>query len=178
MQRLHDWLDAHNRPFLLVCYFLHYMLIRPKEICRLRLQDINVAKQTVYIDGQISKNKKSGVVTLPTPILEMLVDLDYFNAPTSYYIFSTGFRPGPKLCSERSYRHYWNNEIVPALKFPKEYKFYSLKDTGITNMLRKNVDTVSVRDQARHSSIEITNIYVSKSDMKANTSLLDYDDDF
>ena len=45
-------------------------------------------------------------------------------------------------------------------------------------MLRKNVDTVSVRDQARHSSIEITNIYVSKSDMKANKSLLDYDDDF
>ena len=64
------------------------------------------------------------------------------------------------------------------LGFSSRYKFYSLKDTGITNMLRKNVDTVSVRDQARHSSIEITNIYVSKSDMKANKSLLDYGDDF
>lgn len=174
MQRLHDWLDAHNRPFLLVCYFLHYMLIRPKEICRLRLQDINVAKQTVYIDGQISKNKKSGVVTLPTPILEMLVDLDYFNAPTSYYIFSTGFWPGPKLCSERSYRHYWNNEIVPALKFPKEYKFYSLKDSGITDMLRSGLDPLSVKEQARHSSLQITDAYTPRDVLNANPRLQSY----
>ena len=174
MQRLHDWLDTHNRPFLLVCYFLHYMLIRPKEICRLRLQDINVAKQTVYIDGQISKNKKSGVVTLPTPILEMLVDLDYFNAPTSYYIFSTGFRPGPKLCSERSYRHYWNNEIVPALKFPKEYKFYSLKDSGITDMLRSGLDPLSVKEQARHSSLQITDAYTPRDVLNANPRLQSY----
>jgi hypothetical protein len=32
MQRLHDWLASNNRNYLLACYFLHYVLIRPKEM--------------------------------------------------------------------------------------------------------------------------------------------------
>lgn len=173
MRRLHDWLAANNRPFLLVCYFLYYMLIRPREICKLRLQDISVAKQTVYIDASISKNKKSGVVTIPAPILELMVDLEFFNAPSSHYIFSSGFRPGAKLCSERAYRNYWNTTIVPALNFPKEYKFYSLKDSGITEMLRA-MDTLSVKEQARHSSLVITDAYTPQSVRTANPVLQNY----
>lgn len=174
IQRLHDWLQAHNRPFLLVCYFLHYMLIRPREIAHLRLRDICVAKQTLYIDAEISKNKKSAVVTIPAPILELMADLDFFNAPTSSYIFSSGFRPGPKFCRERAYRDYWNTAIVPALKFPKEYKFYSLKDSGITGMLRAGLDALSVKEQARHSSLQITDAYTPQDIRDANPLLLSY----
>lgn len=174
MRRLHDWLQVNNRPFLLVCYFLHYMLIRPREIAKLRLRDICVAKQTVYIDATISKNKKSAFVTIPAPILELMVELEFFNAPSSFYIFSTGFRPGPKPSSERVYRHFWNNVIVPALKFPKEYKFYSLKDSGITGMLRSGLDALSVKEQARHSSLEITDCYIPQGIRDSNPALQNY----
>ncbi|MEG2063541.1 MAG: site-specific integrase [Alistipes sp.] len=173
MRRLHDWLSVNNRSFLLACYFLHYMLIRPREISKLRLSDICVAKQTVYIDAVISKNKKSGFVTIPSSILELMIDLDFFNAPSNYYIFSTGFRPGSKLCSERVFRNFWNNTIVPALKFPKEYKFYSLKDSGITEMLRV-LDTLSVKEQARHSSLVITDAYTPQGGRTANPRLQNY----
>ncbi len=174
MRRLRDWLVEHNRPFLLVCYFLHYMLIRPREIAKLRLSDISVARQTVYIDASISKNKKSASVTIPAPILELMMDLEYFKAPTSSYIFSSGFRPGARYCSERSYRHYWNTAIVPALKFPKEYKFYSLKDSGITAMLRSGLDALSVKEQARHSSLQITDAYTPQEVREANPALQNY----
>ena len=102
-----------------------------------------------------------------------MVDLEFFNAPSSYYIFSTGFRPGPKLCSERAFRNFWNNTIVPALNFPKEYKFYSLKDSGITEMLRV-VDTLSVKEQARHSSLLITDAYTPQGVRTANPRLKNY----
>ncbi len=173
MRRLHDWLVENNQPFLLACYFLHYMLIRPREIAKLRLSDICVAKQTVYIDASISKNKKSGVVTIPKSILELMIDLDFFRFPSNYYIFSTGFRPGLKLCSERAFRNFWNNTIVPALNFPKEYKFYSLKDSGITEMLRV-LDTLSVKDQARHSSLVITDAYTPQGIQGSNPALHNY----
>lgn len=176
MRRLHDWLQQNNRPFLLVCYFLHYMLIRPKEIAKLRLQDICVAKQTIYIDALISKNKKSATVTIPAPILELMAELEYFNAPVSSYIFSTDFRPGLKYCSERVYRNFWNRKIVPALNFPKEYKFYSLKDSGITAMLRSGLDALSVKEQARHSSLSMTDIYTPQDIRDANPILLNYKD--
>lgn len=52
-------------------------------------------------------------------------------------------------------------------KFTPEYKFYSLKDNGITNMLRK-CDTITVRDQARHSDILMTDIYTPHDLQEAN----------
>lgn len=174
MKRLHDWLQLHNRPFLLVCYFLHYMLIRPREIAHLRLQNICVAKQTLFIDAEISKNKKSAFVTIPAPILQLMEELGFFKAPSTSYIFSSGFRPGLKYCRERAYRDYWNTAIVPALKFPKEYKFYSLKDSGITEMLRSGLDALSVKEQARHSSLKITDAYTPQSVRDANPILRGY----
>ena len=41
-------------------------------------------------------------------------------------------------------------------------------------MLRANTDVVSVRDQARHSSILITDIYTPKDIQKANELILNY----
>lgn len=55
-----------------------------------------------------------------------------------------------------------------------EYKFYSLKDTGITAMLRKH-DVLTVRDQARHSSIDITNIYTPQDVRAANEKLKEWE---
>lgn len=174
MQRLHDWLVENNRRFLLVSYFLHYMLIRPKEIAKLRLCDICIAKQTIYIDDTISKNKRSAFVTIPAKIIELMVDLKYFNAPSTYYIFSKDFRPGPEWVNEKTYRDFWSRKIRPALNFPKEYKFYSLKDTGITAMLRSGYDALSVKEQARHSSLLMTDVYTPQDIRDANPLLLNY----
>lgn len=55
-----------------------------------------------------------------------------------------------------------------------EYKFYSLKDTGITAMLRKH-DVLTVRDQTRHSSIDITNIYTPQDVRAANEKLKEWE---
>ncbi len=174
MQRLHDWLVENNRPFLLVSYFLHYMLIRPKEIAKLRLSDISIANQTIYIDDTISKNKKSAIVTMPAKIIELMVELGYFNAPSSNYIFSKKFRPGEEWVNEKTYRDFWSLRIRPALNFPKQYKFYSLKDTGITAMLRAGCDTLSVKEQARHSSLLMTDVYTPQDIRDANPILLNY----
>ena len=60
------------------------------------------------------------------------------------------------------------------LNLSDRYKLYSLKDTGITNMLHANTDILTVRDQARHSSILITDIYTPKDIKEANKLLLSY----
>lgn len=174
MLRLHNYLFEHNKFFLLLCYFLHYMLIRPKEIARLRLCDICIAKQTIFIVDHISKNKKSATITVPIKIIELMVELGYFNFPSTDYIFSKGFLPGPEWCNEKTYRDYWSRKIRPILKFPSEYKFYSLKDTGITAMLRAGCDALSVKEQARHSSLLMTDIYTPQDIQEANPLLLKY----
>lgn len=174
MQRLHDWLVENNKNYLLVCYFLHYMLIRPREMAKLRLSDICIAKQTIFVSDIVSKNKKSATVTMPAKIIHLMAELGYFNHPSDYYIFSHGFKPGPDWVNEKAYRDFWSRKVRPALKFPKEYKFYSLKDTGITSMLRAGYDALSVKEQARHSSLLMTDVYTPQDIRDANPLLLNY----
>lgn len=174
MQRLHDYLEEKNKYYLLACYVLHYTLIRPREMSFLKLEDINLKKQTIYISGQFAKNKRNAIVTLPAKVIRLMLDLQIFQHPGQYYLFSDNFQPGPKQKSEKAFRDYWDHHVRKDLKFPMKYKFYSLKDTGITAMLRC-CDTLTVRDQARHSSILMTNIYTPQDIKDANELLLNYE---
>ena len=91
-----------------------------------------------------------------------------------YYLFSDKCVPGKGRRDEKQFRDYWNLHVRKDLRLPACYKFYSLKDTGITNMLRANTDPLSVRDQARHSSLLITNTYTPLDIKEANPLILKY----
>lgn len=176
MQQIHEYLLAHHRHFLLACYMCHYCLIRPKEMSHIRLGDISLAKQTIRLHGTNTKNRHDAVITLPAKVIHLMLDLDIMKAHTSNeYLFGADCRPGKERYSEKQFRDYWTRVLRKELGFSERYKFYSLKDTGITNMLRQNVDILTVRDQARHSSILITDTYTPKDIKEANALLLNYD---
>jgi integrase len=68
------------------------------------------------------------------------------------------FVPGTKHANSREIARYWN-KLRKIIGIPKEVQFYSLKDTGITNMLADGVASNFVQGQADHSSLAITSIY-------------------
>ncbi len=168
------YLEKNNKHYLLACYLLHYLFVRPHELALLKIEDFNLHEKTLYIHWDVAKNWTDAVVTLPMHVINLMIDLEIFKSPGNYYLFSDGFKPGIKFRSEKCFRDYWTRNIRKELGFSDRYKFYSLKDTGITNMLRANTDVLSVRDQARHSSILITDIYTPKDIKKANKLLLNY----
>lgn len=175
MAQIRDYLQNHNRHYLLACYLTHYMCIRPKELSRMRVGDINIGKCTITLMGDQTKNHGSVTITMPQKVARLMIDLDIFSHHGGQYLFSDGFRPGEKQHSEKHFRDYWKNHLRKDLKFSDKYVYYSLKDTGITNMLRNGVDPISVRDQARHSSLAITNTYTPLDIKDANPFMLKYD---
>lgn len=172
--RLRDHLNKVNKHYLLACYLLYYTLIRPKEMSLLQIKDIHLQKQTIFVSGEISKNRKSAIVTLPAKVIHLMLDLKIFDHSESCYLFSKNFEPGMDYKVPKYFGDYWVKHICKSLNFPSNYKFYSLKDTGITKMLH-SCDVLSVRDQARHSDLSITNIYAAKDDKNANARLTNYD---
>lgn len=169
-----NYLEQHNKHFLLACYILHYMFVRPHEMSLIRISDFQLAKKTLVLHGEQTKNRHDAVVTLPDNIVKLMIELNVFDYPGQYYLFSNKFRPGTEYRDSKQFRDFWNNHVRKSLKLPAEYKFYSLKDTGITNMLRSNTDPISVRDQARHSSLLITNTYTPMDIKKANPAIIAY----
>lgn len=175
LKEIKNWLMEHNKHYLLACYILHYLFVRPKEMSYLKVGDFNIRKKTLFLHGSNTKNHNDALLTMPDHVMKLMIELHVFDSPGNYYLFSDNFAPGPERKSEKSFRDFWHHHVRKALKMTDRYKFYSLKDTGITNMLRANTDILTVRDQARHSSILITDIYTPKDIQNANQMLLKYE---
>lgn len=166
--KLKDYVSQHNKHYLLACYLLYYCFIRPKEMSLIKIGDISIKNRTIFIPEDNSKNRKSAIVTVNVKILELMIDLGIFSHPGDYYLFGSGYMPGKEYRSEKQFRDYWNHYVRKNLNFPSIYKFYSLKDTGVTTMLKQKIDNISVRDQARHSSILMTDTYTPHDIQEAN----------
>ena len=178
MSRLRDWCRTHNPHFLLACYVLYYCLIRPNEMSFIRLSHVSVSRGTVFIPADSSKNRRDGTVTLPDRVLKLMVELDVFSHPDQDYLFSDGFRPGAAHRTSKQFTDFWNHHVRKDLRFPHEWKFYSLKDTGITDLIRSNTDLLSVRNQARHHSLLMTDIYTPHDIEQANDIIRHREGDF
>ncbi len=172
MISIRNHLMKTNQYFLLACYILHYMFVRPHEMSLLRIRDFSIKKKTLILYCNQTKNRHDAVLTMPDHITKLMIELHIFDNPGHYYLFSENFRPGPNWRNSKAFRDFWVRHVRKPLGLPDEYKFYSLKDTGITGMLRANTDAISVRDQARHSSLLITNTYTPLDIKEANPLIL------
>ncbi len=174
--RIADYCREKEPDFLFACYLLYYCFIRPVEMTRLKVRHFNLKACTLTIPGELSKNKTTQTITLPRKVIQYGIDIGVFSAPMDDYIFSYRLKPGSVEIDPKHFRDHWDN-VRQALKLKKEWKFYSLKDTGITEMCDRNVAPRHVKDQARHSSLAITDIYLQKSAKNApgNRNIIGYD---
>lgn len=166
LTRLFTWLEANNREFLAVCLLCYACFIRPKEIALLRCSDIDLDAQTVHVRSEIAKNDNDSFRTIPDAVLPYLRRLDLSHPGWALFGKNYGdgedFKPGPTPADQRKFAGYWSGRIRPALGFPTELQLYSLKDTGITNMATAGVAINLVQQQADHSNVAITSIYLGR----------------
>lgn len=162
LHQLHHYLEINNRMFLLACQMEYYTFIRPEELSNIKIGDISVAEQSVFISATISKNKRDGKVGLNEDIIRLMIDLDVLSKPSTYYLFGDKLRPGLDKGSSEMFRRQWV-KVRRALKWSNDYQFYSLKDSGIRD-LANSKGIVIARDQARHSDIATTNKYLQGRD--------------
>lgn len=170
MVRIRDWFAEHDRHFLLACYLEYYCFIRPRELSYVRIDDVNVKKGTIAVPAAEAKNRKDAVVTLPDEVLKLMIELKVLERPGDWYLFSWNFMPGKEHRLSKYFADGWNR-MRKALKLPDKYKFYSLKDTGITDLIKEGTDLIAVRDQARHQSLQMTDLYTPLSSRDGNESL-------
>lgn len=163
LAKLNKYLKVHNPYFLLLCQFEYYTFIRPDELTNIKLKDINLKEQKVFIASSISKNRKDGMVGLNDELIKSMIDFKIFSFDNDCYLFGPKFKPSEKKASTKIYRSYFN-KIRTELKFPASYQFYSLKDSGIRDLANAE-GIVIARDQARHANVSTTNKYLKREAM-------------
>lgn len=164
-------ISAHlnGNPFLLVCMLVYHSLIRPKEIRNLRVGDIDLSNHSIKVSGEIAKNHNTRYAAISPQIEEVINDLGIMKKPKSWYIFSDPetLCPGTNKLYDAKFTKEFA-KVRKELNLPTNMQLYSFRDTGIFEMLKSNVDDLSVMQHADHSSLDITSIYANHYDPNLN----------
>ena len=166
LKRLADHLRTQDPKFLLACMMEYYTFIRPIELTKIKIGDISIKEQTVFVAAQISKNRRDGLVALNDEIVKLMIELNVFSYPSNYYLFGNKLSPSESKASYNLFRQKFL-AVRKELNFPDSYMFYSLKDSGIRD-LANTQGIVVAKEQARHSDVSVTNHYLVGRDRKVN----------
>ena len=165
--RLFAFLERENPEFLAVVVLCYCCFIRPKEIALLRCGDIDLKAGLVHVRAETAKNDNESYRTIPDAARPYLERLDL--SRSDWYLFGRNagrgddFKPGRQPVDNKKFSDYWKAIVRPACHFGLDIQLYSLKDSGITGMIESGVAINLVQQQADHSSVAMTAIYVGKS---------------
>lgn len=163
-KKIINYLKSEKYSFFMFTLFEFSCLMRPIEIFRMKIENIDIANQVIHLSGNQTKNGKSRDIVIPNNVLSELIS--YHNHihleryRLSDYLFSTNYLPGNCFQLSKVATKTWSR-IRSRLNFPKEYQLYSLRDSFITESMNAHISPLTIQEHADHSSLEITSIYAN-----------------
>lgn len=150
-----------NASFYTACMLTYYCYIRTTELTKIKVEDVKLFNGYIILHGNNTKNKKDETVTIPNQLVELLT-IHLQKANNSDYLFGyDNFVPSTKQLTAKKITNKWS-DFRTKHNVANIYQFYSLKDTGITDLLNSGVPAIKVRDQARHYDLKITEGYTAR----------------
>jgi integrase len=130
-------LAQYDKVMLLFIKFISYNHLRPIEVVRLKVKNINIRERQLYVK---TKTKNYKIKIIPEILLKEIPDLRLYN-PESWLFTPTGF--GQEWdAGEVSRRNNFGKrflEIKKELGLGKDYGLYSFRHTFITKLYRELV---------------------------------------
>lgn len=146
-----------DKQLWLATQLIYYCFIRPGEQRHLKISDINFESAYIEIRADISKNKKTEKVVVPSSLLERLQYLKQYN--NNYYLLSKNRCPGSVQVSEK-----WicdnHRKVLNKLQIRGRYAFYSWKHTGVVKCVQSGMNIRDIQNQLRHHSLEMVMEYL------------------
>jgi len=174
MEKLTVYLKRLDPNLYVFTQFIYYCFIRPVELTRIRVRDIDLKNRVIIIRAEDSKNRKQDNVVIPKPLIEVIKGMRLHTFPSSYYVFSKNdLGPGDtKIIRNRiSERH---AKAIKACGMQDSGVYlYSWKHTGNKNAYLAGVDIKTIQMQNRHSSLQMTDKYLRSLGVRLNKDLLD-----
>ena len=146
----------------IVMHLIFTSLIRPSEIERLQVRDVDLKNKCIHIPANKAKTHKDRDAALSDTCIALLIPL--LSKPgilPTWYLINSNYECGPEPCYHGMFKKHWM-KIRKDCGLPDEMQLYSLKDSGITEMLEAGVSINQVKEAAGHSDISTTNKYIGK----------------
>lgn len=163
--RIREYWEQHNPYFIAIMQLVFNSLIRPKEIMQLRIKHLDVANHCIEIPTDVAKTHYARTATLTPELVAWFSQSEYEKARPNDYVFGFDYRPSAKPIPSARCRKEWA-KMRKALDLPEEMQLYSLRDTGINELLKSGVDALTVMQHADHHDLAITTRYANHRDQQ------------
>lgn len=118
--------------------FISYNFLRPIEVIRLKIKDINLEEKKVFVRA---KNKIDKVKIIPDILIQELPNLNSLDQ--EHYLFTPKIIGGQWTARETNKRDYFSKRFNDVIKKPlnlgKDYGLYSFRHTYITKLYNELV---------------------------------------
>ena len=162
-KRITDWCQENNPGLMIVCQLVYSSLIRPKEIRCIHVGDIYLNEHYIYIGSKTAKTHYTRFAAL-NPCLETMISEWIKGSKQEYYLIgSIDYHAGPKPLPHSRFSKDWI-KMRKDLNLPETMQLYSLRDTGINEMLKSGIDPLTVMQHADHHDLSMTTRYANHAD--------------
>ncbi len=151
-----------NEPYLYeFIKFVMYALLRPIEVCRIKLIDIDLKAKTLRVR---TKTEEQATILLIAPILEYLENIDISKYPSNFNLFSKDEIPAMwETKREKSKADFFTRkfqrlkkEIGKELKLTKNHTIYSARHSAVLDLYNSFKNQGLTDLEAKHKLMTIT----------------------
>lgn len=162
LKKISDYLYKNDYNFYVYTQLVYSCFLRPVEIQRLQVKNIDFESKKIIIGGEKTKNHAKRIIVIPTNVWEKTIKFweKIQNLNKEMYLFGDNFLPNKKQISNANTSTLRWNKVRKEIGLSEEYLLYGLRHTGITKLLEnKNLTLNEVRMHAGHKSIQMTEHY-------------------
>ncbi|PHS05458.1 MAG: hypothetical protein COA88_12270 [Kordia sp.] len=144
-----------------VISFIYYSFMRPSELRRLKVGDIDLDKGLIWVKWSISKVKKSEVLPIAKKLKELIITMELSSYEKEGFLLGKdGYPSKQKMGENYMSKHFL--KIKKHFGFDKnsDYTLYGFKHTAVVNWYRKEKDIIKIQKMCRHSSVRTTERYL------------------
>jgi integrase len=135
-EEIFSYLETNDPILLLYIKFISYNFLRPIEVCRLKVKDINLTNNTLQFKA---KNSPLKTKIIPKILIDDLPDLSKLNG--DHFLFTPTAIGGDWEATETNRRDNFSKRFKDVVKTPfglnKDYGLYSFRHTYITRLYRE-----------------------------------------
>lgn len=133
---IYSYLEINDPILLLFIKFISYNFLRPVEVCRLQIGDLDITDKKLYVR---TKNKPVKIKIIPEILINDLPDLS--KLPKDTFLFTPDKIGDYWLAEENNRRDNFSKRfklvVKDYFKLSEDYTMYSFRHTFITKLYRE-----------------------------------------
>lgn len=169
LQDIISYTKKHSKPpyltFLLMIYYTH---LRPIEICRLEIKDVDIDARMIYLKAAKSKTRIARKIPLDAPIYNhlCLIGVDFNDQSIQgKHLFSYHGNGRIGYVGDNMYNHknitYAFKKMLDDLGIDKRFNKYNLKHTAnVHEMVYEGMSFAEVQAKNGHTLSKTTEVYL------------------